>query len=110
MQTFYAALNGVNFRTKEVKALVRDMLIGDEVTLVRDAENVYDSNAIKVNSVDGTHLGFVEKEIAAEIAPLLDAGAEVKEAKVASFLSEIKPHLRIEVDDEAAVASEPEAA
>ena len=41
--------------------------------LVRESENPYDSNAIKV-SLAGLHLGYVPKRIAKELAPKMDAG------------------------------------
>jgi hypothetical protein len=42
--------------------------------LRRDRENAYDANAIAVETADGEVLGFVPRELAAEIAPSLDRG------------------------------------
>jgi hypothetical protein len=44
------------------------------LTLRRDRENEYDANAIAVETVEGEVLGFVPRELAAEIAPSLDRG------------------------------------
>jgi len=48
------------------------------VTLEREADNAHDSNAIKVNVSVGSgaayHLGYIPKDLAAMLAPLLDKG------------------------------------
>jgi hypothetical protein len=47
---------------------------GQPLVLRRDAGNVHDANAIAVATADGALLGFVPRELAAELAPELDAG------------------------------------
>jgi hypothetical protein len=47
---------------------------GRPLVLRRDADNAHDANAIAVESVEGEQAGFVPRELAAEIAPDLDAG------------------------------------
>lgn len=47
---------------------------GRALVLRRDAGNVHDANAIAVETGDGALLGFVPRELAAELAPELDAG------------------------------------
>ena len=47
---------------------------GQPLVLRRDAANPYDANAIAVEAVGGEQAGFVPRELAAEIAPELDAG------------------------------------
>lgn len=93
-QTFLAPLMGANFRPASTKEHIRNELsVGSELSLARDPYNEYDSNAVKV--LDGDYfLGFVSKETAVDIAPLLDSGW-TGTAKILSFLSEIKPHLEI---------------
>ena len=49
---------------------------GRALTLRRDAGNVHDANAIAVATRDGAQLGFVPRELAAELAPELDAGRQ----------------------------------
>lgn len=51
-----------------------------KVTLVREPENAYDANAIKVLA-DGKQIGYIGKEFAAIIAPQMDEYEEF-EAKV----------------------------
>jgi len=51
------------------------------VSLQREAGNTYDANAIKVNVTVGTgsqyQLGYVPKDLAAVLAPLMDKGIEL---------------------------------
>jgi hypothetical protein len=47
---------------------------GRPLELRRDAGNPHDPNAIAVHAPGGEQLGWVPKEIAAELAPELDAG------------------------------------
>jgi hypothetical protein len=51
-----------------------DAAPGAPLALVRDPENAFDANAIAVESATGARLGFVGRELAAELAPRLDAG------------------------------------
>jgi hypothetical protein len=47
---------------------------GRPVRLRRDPENPYDPHAIAVDGADGEQLGWVPRELAAELAASLDAG------------------------------------
>jgi hypothetical protein len=47
---------------------------GRAVTLRRDVGNEYDTNAVAVDVDGGEQLGFLPRELAAELAPELDAG------------------------------------
>jgi HIRAN domain len=47
---------------------------GRPLALRRDAGNVHDANAIAVTTEEGALLGFVPRELAAELAQELDAG------------------------------------
>ncbi len=46
---------------------------GARLTLRRDAGNEHDANAIAVDTAAGAQLGWVPRELAAELAPRLDA-------------------------------------
>jgi hypothetical protein len=48
---------------------------GRPLELRRDAGNEHDPNAIAVDTAAGEQLGWVPRELAAELAPQLDAGA-----------------------------------
>lgn len=47
---------------------------GRPLRLHRDAGNEHDPNAVSVHIAGGAQLGFVPRDLAAEIAPALDAG------------------------------------
>jgi hypothetical protein len=57
-----------------------DVLAGDDVApgrplqLRRDPDNPHDPNAIAVHATSGGQLGWVPRELAAELAPRIDAG------------------------------------
>jgi tricorn protease-like protein len=84
-------LVGVSHRTLEEKLLVKDLAEGDEVFLIRDPENEYDSNAIKVIDADNNHLGFITSKEAKELAPLLDDDARNDETYRATIFSKRTP-------------------
>ena len=48
---------------------------GRPLELRRDPENPHDPSAIAVNAPGGAQVGWVPREVAAELAPALDAGA-----------------------------------
>lgn len=50
----------------------RHVRVPDEVQLVRDPDNRYSRNAVKVVTASGHHIGFVPEEHASDLAPLLD--------------------------------------
>ena len=47
---------------------------GRPLVLRRDPANAHDANAIAVDTADGAQLGWIPRELAAELAPELDAG------------------------------------
>lgn len=49
----------------------------EKLKLVREPDNPYDSNAISVWNKAGMQIGHLKKEVAAEIAPVLDNGTWV---------------------------------
>jgi len=51
-----------------------DAAPGRPLSLVRDPGNEYDANAIAVETASRERLGFVGRELAAELAPRLDSG------------------------------------
>lgn len=77
---------GMHFRP-EGKATVAMMEEGHEVTLQREPENQYDENAIKVFFED-THIGYVNREDAIWVAPVLDDEPESIQCVVVKFVEE----------------------
>ena len=104
MPQFLAALVGANFRDAETRALVKDHYLFESfpLRLERELDNEYDANAVRVIADTGfadsgpidTFVGYVERDVAAEIAPLLDDGAEPS-IEVIGWLSPMRPHLQI---------------
>jgi hypothetical protein len=47
---------------------------GSPLTLRRDADNPHDANAIAVHDATGAQAGWVPRDLAATVAPALDAG------------------------------------
>lgn len=77
MHEFTVYLRGVSFRPIEAKQIVNELEEGYALTLQREASNPHDENAIMVLDPDTQiHLGYVAKEAASELAPLMDEGLE----------------------------------
>jgi hypothetical protein len=51
-----------------------DISPGSALTLRREPDNEHDPNAIAVRTASGAQLGWVPREVAAQVAPQLDAG------------------------------------
>ena len=78
---FFTKVVGVSFEGRQDS--VGGLGSGDELQLVREAENAYDSNAVAVRY--GTlQIGFLRREIAKRLAPNIDAGDRYT-ARVASI-------------------------
>lgn len=69
---FYSKLVGVTFGDRQ-KVIVT-LTEGEQLKLMREPDNPYDSNAIRAITSAGYDAGHIRREIAAEIAPLIDAG------------------------------------
>ncbi|MEX3746527.1 HIRAN domain-containing protein [Lysinibacillus xylanilyticus] len=68
----------VGINRPERKVAVSKLKENDEVILVRDAENPYDSNAIAVVNQEGNQIGFIRKDWASIYADKLDMGMKYK--------------------------------
>lgn len=60
---------------KNIKELSKNKM--DACDLVREPQNLYDPNAIRVET-QGHYLGYIPKGIAEKIAPLMDNGTQVR--------------------------------
>ena len=69
------AVVGMHFRGAEAKSLVSSFSPPVNLRLEREPTNQFDEMAIKV-FYDDTHIGYVERDRAAFIAPWLDQGVE----------------------------------
>lgn len=69
----FATLMGAAHRDAAAKTLVKSLVPGERLLLERDVANEYDENAVRV-FWHGTWIGFLERSVAAEVAPRMDAG------------------------------------
>lgn len=75
MKDIYSKIAGVSFGNRQ--QYVASLCIGDEIEAVRDRHNEYDANAIALYDKSGNKLGFIRKELAEKIAPIMDSGIGV---------------------------------
>lgn len=71
--SFHTKLSGVSFDGRQ--ELIKDLEPQTRLRVVRDKHNPYDENAISVQLQDGSSLGFLNRRLAAALAPLMDKGA-----------------------------------
>ncbi len=48
-----------------------------QVTLVREPQNPYDANAIRVDNVNGVQIGHINRELASKLAALTDGQVQL---------------------------------
>ena len=68
---FYTKVVGVSFEGRQ--SLVSGLAPGDPLDLVREADNAFDPNALAIR-YGRLQLGYLRREIAARLAPNVDAG------------------------------------
>ena len=71
---------GVTFEGRQ--AVVALLQFRETVVLKREPDNPYDANAIRVERLDGAQIGYIPKEMAITIAPLMDANGEALQGVV----------------------------
>ncbi len=75
-ESFYTKIVGVSFEGRQ--NTVATLKPEEELNLVRDRENPYDPQAIQVVRSTGEQVGFIRKQIAGVLAPLMDSGVTYK--------------------------------
>jgi hypothetical protein len=78
------------------KMVWSEMKPGDPLTLVREPENAYDPNAVRVEW-HGEKLGYVPRADNADLARLMDRGTKV-EARISRLVEDRNPWKRIRFD------------
>lgn len=79
---------------------------GDKLILERERNNKYDINAIMVKTVEGEQIGYIGKDYAQVIAPIMDSGrgftAVVEDTGSHRFKGKGKPvrYCAIRIDEE----------
>ena len=84
------------FRHYDGPAVWRDVRAGDRLELVREPDNPYDPNAVRVEW-QGRKLGYVPRRDNAAVARQLDRGAAL-EASVARLTENRNRSVRLEVE------------
>jgi hypothetical protein len=74
----FAELRGMQFLSEEGQDAFKCLGPGSEMKLKRDPTNKFDKNAIRVMDSSGVEVGWVSKEHAKSLAPLLDKGLQVR--------------------------------
>ncbi|MFC2053486.1 HIRAN domain-containing protein [Chloroflexota bacterium] len=62
---------GVTFEGRQ--AVVAKLQVCEEILCRREPANPYDDNAIKVERLDGDQIGYINRFLAADLAPIFDA-------------------------------------
>lgn len=65
-------------RSEARRTACERLMVDDDVALEREPDNIHDANAVLILGDDDCELGYVPRDEARTIAPLLDAGAEAE--------------------------------
>lgn len=80
LKPFYSKIAGVTRKNPDGTSrqrLLKRCKVGQPLKLVREPSNPADENAVMVLTMDGKQLGYLNADVACEIAPRLDAGGRV---------------------------------
>ncbi len=73
-ESFHTKLAGVTFEGRQ--GLVEQLCPGEPLRLERQPQNPYDTNAIALFDPRGDQIGFLNRRLAAALAPVVDSGVE----------------------------------
>ena len=73
-ESFFTKLAGVTFDGRQ--QIIDKLKPNSALHLKREPDNEHDSNAIRVLTAAGIDLGFLNKKLAKQLAPLMDAGTQ----------------------------------
>lgn len=71
----FSKIRGVTWDGRQ--ELIKKLVCGESLGVVREPNNAYDRNAVAIYSVDG-QIGYLSTDLAIQFAPLLDRNADVK--------------------------------
>jgi hypothetical protein len=72
----------------ERHTMVPRLSLRERVRLIRQPDNAFDSNAIRIETQRGEELGFVARELAAHLAPYMDSCGQPIEATITELISD----------------------
>ncbi|WP_303839279.1 HIRAN domain-containing protein [Selenomonas ruminantium] len=75
MDEFYSKIAGVTFDNRQY--YISNLSVGDHLIAIREYNNAYDANAIALYDSEKNQLGYIRKEVAAQLAPRIDGGEEI---------------------------------
>lgn len=70
---FYTKVRGVSYAGRQ--DLIATLKVGEGLLLLREANNPADGNAVACLTEKGEKIGYLSRQIAAQLAPLMDLGA-----------------------------------
>lgn len=73
---FYFHAHGILYGNRQ--AAISRCTRGESLELVREPENPYDKNAIRIRRLNGEDIGYVPRDEAPELASTIDAGQGVR--------------------------------
>jgi hypothetical protein len=82
---FYSKVAGVTRENQDQSN--RQKILADyrKLNLVREHDNPYDANAIKVLISNGKQIGYINSDLARELAPIIDKGKKTVEAHISEI-------------------------
>ena len=88
-RSIQARVVGVTYGGRQT--VVAQLQEGEQVFLVRDPNNTFDPNAIKVIRVNGQQIGFLDRNLAARLSARLDEYGQPVQAYVSSITGGFYP-------------------
>lgn len=79
------AVKGLQYRDEEAQDAAHELEEGDNLKLEEEPDNEYDPYAIKVITMDGCHIGYVESTKAKRISSNIDKLIECKVKKISEY-------------------------
>ena len=92
------------FQYHAAQSLWSELHVGDRLDLIREPENPYDNNAIRVEW-NGEKLGYIPKKENAKLAEQMDLGIDLN-ARISKLNAYAKPKYRLEFEVEAPLEKE----
>jgi hypothetical protein len=80
---------GVTFNGRQ--AVIARLAIREDIYLIREPDNLYDSNAIRIECNDGRQIGYLNRYLAAKLAPFFDAYRQPVTANVHCLTGSLRP-------------------
>jgi hypothetical protein len=65
--------------------VVARLMVGEQLILRREPRNLYDKNAVAVLTMAGAPIGYIPRDVAARLAPVMDAEGGTLLASVAEL-------------------------